>query len=102
MTRCFMSKGSARCSRELPKPPALEHAVFITKAALWWARYLDARPLFAEARALMRRYPTRLVAPAHGQVIDNFDDIAPYIEEAFGIVYNEGTGRGPSAPVSAA
>lgn len=63
----------ATLSSELNMTPSLHQATRITEAALWWARYRPADDLLDELRALLRRYPTRYIAPAHGNVSDQID-----------------------------
>ncbi len=80
----------AMLTTELPIKPQVEHAVFITQAALWWARYLDAGPIFQEALDIIADHPARIVAPAHGNVITNFDAVLPVLLQAFAIARQQG------------
>ena len=42
----------------------------------------ERRVRIEELQALMQKYPTRLIAPAHGAVIDDLDVIMPVMREA--------------------
>jgi glyoxylase-like metal-dependent hydrolase (beta-lactamase superfamily II) len=77
----------ALLTTELEAPPRAETAALFTQAAFWWARFVDARPLFAELEALLERHPSVLVAPAHGNVIADVERVMPIIEEGFRMVY---------------
>lgn len=80
-------------STELRGPLRLERAVFLAFAALYWARFLDASGLFDQFEELVRRYPTRLVAPAHGNVIDDLGGIMPLMRQALEVVLEQSVAR---------
>jgi len=74
-------------STELSSKPSVEQTAFLTRAALFWSRYVDVEPHFAEVDALLSRYPARLVAPAHGNVIADFHALLPVLRAAHNVVY---------------
>jgi len=53
----------------------------INELALQWTRYVDARQTFAELDALLDRLQPRMIAPAHGAVIDRPDIMVPLMKE---------------------
>lgn len=72
----------ALLTSELDHPPALELATHLTRSSLYWSRYVDIGPYFERFEALLVRYPARLLAPAHGSVVDDLDLIMPVMREA--------------------
>lgn len=74
-------------STELGSTPSVEQTAFLTRAALFWSRYVDVAPHFAAVEALLARYPARLIAPAHGNVISDFDALLPVLRAAHSAVY---------------
>lgn len=70
-------------SSELERPPKLDQIQWINERALFWTRYAKAEPFFEETEELLHRYPTQLIAPAHGAVIDDIDAVLPVIWEAY-------------------
>ena len=69
-------------STELPAPPTVGQTAFLTRAALFWSRYVDVAPHFAKVEALLERYPAELIAPAHGNVISDLDALLPILRAA--------------------
>jgi hypothetical protein len=84
-------------STEWPEPPGIEHAAFLTRAALNWTRFVDDAEVFEAVASVLDRYPPRLVAPAHGNVIADFDAFFPIVREAHRLAY----GGSRSDPVPA-
>ncbi len=78
----------ALLTSELDHPPALELATHLTKSSLFWSRYVDIGPYFERFEALLRRYPARLLAPAHGSVVDDLDLIMPVMREAHRLAFS--------------
>jgi flavorubredoxin len=72
------------------RPLDVDRAKWITRAALSWSRYVDASPMFEEVDDLLNRYPTEMIAPAHGNVISNPIAVLPVIREAFELAYADG------------
>ncbi len=69
-------------SSELHHPPRLELATHLTQASLFWSRYVEIGPFFEKLEALLRKYPAKFIAPAHGSVIDDLDVVMPTMREA--------------------
>jgi len=80
-------------SSELGVLPSVSQALFITKIALYWTRYVDVGPFFVEVEELLKRYPTELLAPAHGNVISDLEKMSPILREAYRVAYAEGVGQ---------
>lgn len=81
----YIVHGPGECglmSDELPVPPSASQAAFITRAALYWTRYVNIRPFFERFTDLVAEYPADLVCPAHGSVIRNLDAMMPTMWEA--------------------
>jgi hypothetical protein len=72
-------------SGELDKPPALDQIVWINERALFWTRFANVEPYLTATEELLRRYPARLLAPAHGAVIDDIAVVLPIVWEAYRI-----------------
>jgi flavorubredoxin len=69
-------------SSELGDLPTDAQAAYITKAALYWTKYVEFGPFLDQTRAILATYPTRIIAPSHGNVIDTIDAIMPIVEHA--------------------
>lgn len=67
---------------ELPVPPSLEQAAFLTRASLYWTRFVDMTDAFDRFQELLETHPTRIVAPSHGSVIRDLAPVLPIIQEA--------------------
>ena len=78
---------------ELPRIPTVAEAAFLNRAALWWAHHRQFEPLMTQIRTLLDRYPTRLIAPAHGGVIDDVETFIPVMVGGFDIAYEIGARR---------
>jgi flavorubredoxin len=74
---------------ELGAPPSTDQAAFITKAALYWTRHVPFAPFMEAVQKRLLDYPSSMVAPAHGNVIDDMASIMPIIEEAHRLAYKE-------------
>jgi flavorubredoxin len=75
----------------LGTPPTPEDVAFATRGALYWSRYADVGPFLKKVRRLFDTIPIRLLAPSHGNVIDNIDEIVPVVEEAYRLPYQKPT-----------
>jgi flavorubredoxin len=75
-------------STELPSPPSVQKAAYVTKAALAWAQYIDVTKYREQIAQLVSRYPTAMIAPAHGNVIANPDEVEPVIFGAYRMVFD--------------
>lgn len=76
----------ALTSAELPLP-STDQMAFVLRAAFNWTRYVDVSPIFDELEELLRRYPSRFVGPAHGNLIVDLDRMMPVVRAAFDEVY---------------
>ena len=83
---------------ELPGEPSLEHAAILNSAALWWTHHVPVGPLLAEFASLRERYPTHLLAPAHGGVIDDIDTFLPIVAAAGELAYAAGAQESERRP----
>ena len=79
----------ALMTSELGEFPTTEQGVIPTRAALFWTRYVPFEPFLKEVRELLRTYPTRMIAPSHGNVIDRVDEIMPIVVETHRLAYEE-------------
>jgi flavorubredoxin len=70
-------------SSEIGKPPTMEQITWINERALFWMRYTAVDPHLKRVEEMLHMYPTRLIAPAHGAVIDDVDVALPVIWEAY-------------------
>lgn len=71
----------------LGTPPTPEDVAFATRGALYWSRYADVGPFLERVRQLLDTHPVRLLAPSHGNVIDDIETVVPVIEEAYRLPY---------------
>jgi flavorubredoxin len=65
----------------------VEQAEMIVANALSWSRFADSARRFEEFDRLVSTRPIRLVAPAHGNVIDNLDEVLPLIRQSHAAAY---------------
>src|SRR6185437_2669126 len=65
--------------QSIPSPQMMRT---INELALQWTRYTDASTTFAELEAILALLRPRLIAPAHGAVIDQPEVMIPRILEA--------------------
>lgn len=72
----------ALLSSELRRPPDLELATHLTQSSLYWSRYVEIAPYLERMERLFEQFPPRLVAPAHGSVVDDLAVVMPVIREA--------------------
>jgi hypothetical protein len=88
-------------STEWQEPPGVEHAAFLTRAALAWTRYVDDTRIFEQVAELLDAYPPRLVAPAHGSVISDFEVFLPKVKEAHRLAFGGAMSDSVPTPVVA-
>lgn len=72
-------------SSELPRLPTVEQAQRITRASLAWTNLTDASTYLVKMLDLMEQYPATLVAPTHGNVINDLEAILPIMKAAYAI-----------------
>ncbi|YCH05950.1 MBL fold metallo-hydrolase [Arthrobacter sp. alpha11c] len=58
-------------STEMPAPPSVEQAAYGTGRALYWTKFVDVGTAFRSIEEALENYPTSLIGPAHGNVIDD-------------------------------
>lgn len=76
-------------SSEMPRHPTVEQAAYGTGRALYWTRFVDVSSTFGEIERFLASHPTRLVAPAHGNVIDDVDTMLAVSLAAHRRVYQQ-------------
>ncbi|MFM1813483.1 MAG: hypothetical protein RLZ98_178 [Pseudomonadota bacterium] len=67
-THDHMAGQCAMISSELPRTPVAEDTSRVIEGALNWTRFVDPEVIACELDAYLERYPTRIIAPAHGAV----------------------------------
>jgi hypothetical protein len=77
----------ARLASELDVEPGPGNVVWITRAALYWARFIPMDYHLPKFNALLSRHPARLIAPSHGSVIDDLA-LIKVIWEALALAYD--------------
>jgi glyoxylase-like metal-dependent hydrolase (beta-lactamase superfamily II) len=77
---------------ELGAPPSDEQVIFITKAALYWTHFVKLSQFLSQFKDLLRQYPPTIVAPAHGAVIDDVDNILWLIWDSLEKAYDPARG----------
>lgn len=76
-----------RLASELDGRPGPDNVVWITRAALYWARFIPIDDHLPAFKALLAQYPAKLIAPSHGSVIDDMT-LIPVIWEALSLAYD--------------
>jgi flavorubredoxin len=75
---------------EIGEPPTLDQAAFFAGRALYWTRFVNnSEPLFERLRRLLDEFPTRIIAPGHGNVVDQIERVLPVIERSHRDAYAE-------------
>jgi len=74
-------------SSELSRRLGPSDAAYLNQEAFWWTRYRDIAPFIEEIRNLVQSYPPKLIAPAHGGVIDDVANFIPIIQRAHQMAY---------------
>lgn len=69
-------------AEELPIPPSVADTRFVMDTALYSLRYSKTRELVEEMNRLLETRSTRLVAPAHGNVVSDPAEFAKLMDEA--------------------
>lgn len=60
-------------SSEMPVPPTVEQAAYGTGRALYWTKFVDVGKAFQGIEDSFTSFPTKLIGPAHGNVIDDVE-----------------------------
>lgn len=82
----------AMLTSELPSVD-VESAALIIERALYWSRFVKPDLLFGDVRTLFENYHPKLLAPSHGNVIDNIEPIQKKVIEAHELAYASATSR---------
>jgi flavorubredoxin len=61
-------------------PPDHKQTVFINERALFWTRYVGMEASFKKIDDMLEKYPARMIAPAHGGVITNLENMVPLLK----------------------
>lgn len=80
----------AMLTSELPSVN-IKSASLIIERALYWSRFVKPDLLFGDVRKLFEDYPPKLIAPSHGNVIDNIPEIEKMVIEAHELAYARAT-----------
>jgi flavorubredoxin len=79
--------------------PDLKLIQFFNERALRWTRYTDVRTTFAAIDELLLRLKPRMIAPAHGSIIDDPSAMLPLMKEGMLTgVYQAIAGDGSTTP----
>jgi hypothetical protein len=70
----------ALTSEELPATPRAEDTGPVIEGALGWTRYVDAELVIRDIDELLECYPPALIAPAHGGVVTNPDELTEVLK----------------------
>ena len=62
-------------------PPDVKLIQFFNERALRWTRYTDTSETFADLDEMLRRLKPRMIAAAHGGVIDTTADMIPLVKD---------------------
>jgi flavorubredoxin len=68
-------------SEELPYRVRPEDTSTVIGFALSWARHVDADKVIKPLRALLKQFPVDMIAPAHGGVITNPEELTDIFEQ---------------------
>jgi NAD(P)-dependent dehydrogenase (short-subunit alcohol dehydrogenase family) len=68
---------------ELPSKPTVEDTRMVLDLALSWVRFSDNRGLMESVRRMLRENKTRMICPAHGNVITDVAELTVLMERAF-------------------
>lgn len=79
----------AMTTSEIASGVDVERASFILQRALYWSRFVDEKKLFERVEAMLQQYPTKLIAPSHGNVIDDINIVYPVIRNAHALANRE-------------
>lgn len=69
-------------SEELPTAPTVAETGLVLDRALYWARFTDSRPLIDAMHQMLHDHPTSIIAPAHGNVVTNPEELTQLMDEA--------------------
>jgi flavorubredoxin len=67
--------------------PDLHMMQFINERALYWTKYADAQSTFGDIDKLLGILKPKLIAPAHGSVVDTIDATVPVVKNGMRVMY---------------
>ena len=82
----FSHYSDAECvqfTEELPFRPKLEDTRMVLDVALYWTKFSDSRGLIEAMHRMLEACPTRMICPAHGNVVTNPSELSALMDEAF-------------------
>lgn len=81
-THYHHARECALLAEELGHPIEIEQAAYINGGALYWTRFVQVDHHFNAFEKLIREFPARFIAPAHGGVIGDVPAAMPVIRDA--------------------
>jgi len=90
----YQSSECTLLSHELPFKPGLDDTRMVLDLALYWVRFSDNHGLMSAVSQMLEANPTRMICPAHGNVITDLIELSALMEQAFlanGITKNGAT-----------
>ena len=69
-------------SEELPTAPTVADSKQVLDLALYWTRFAEKDEIIDQMAALLARYPAARIAPAHGSVVTQPEELAELMNEA--------------------
>jgi flavorubredoxin len=86
----------ALTAAEIPAPPTFEEFGVFIERAFYWTYFVDVDPFFDRLSTLLEKYPTRIVAPAHANLIVNPAELVPSFRDIMRQAFKmENRGRDP-------
>jgi len=70
-------------THELSFRPGVEDTRMVLDLALYWVRFSDNRGLIESVGHMLQQYPTRMICPAHGNVVTDVVELTKLMEKAF-------------------
>ena len=68
---------------ELPNRPTLDDTRMVLDLALYWVRFSDNHGLIETVHRMLEEYPTRMICPAHGNVVTDLAEVTSLMDDAF-------------------
>jgi flavorubredoxin len=70
-------------THELPSKPTMEDTRMVLDLALYWVRFSDNQGLIEAVHRMLLENKTRMICPAHGNVITDLAELTALMERAF-------------------
>ena len=76
-----------QCRKTTSEQPAIDIELmrFFNEKALSWTQYVDVRSTYGELDRLLAMLKPKMIASAHGNLIDNLPEILPQIKESMSV-----------------